>query len=58
MERPVKSVLVTNDTGGLVAATTTIAAFIGSTGAVGELGVFNADNNQAVTGAGNLPCFL
>ena len=55
MERPVKSVLVTNDTGGLVAATTTIADFIGSTGDVGELGIFNADNNQAVTGAGNLP---
>lgn len=55
MERPVKSVLVTNDTGGLVAATTTIADFIGSTGDVGELGIFNADTNQAVTGAGNLP---
>ena len=49
MERPVESVLVVNDTGGITANTTTLAAFLAS-GTVGELAIFNADTNTAVGG--------
>ena len=50
MERPVEGVLVVNDTGGITANTTTLAAFLAS-GTVGELAIFNADTNTAVAGA-------
>jgi len=50
MERPVESVLVAADTGGITANTTTLAAFLAS-GTVGELAIFNADTNTAVAGA-------
>ena len=50
MERPVESVLVAADTGGITANGVTLAAFLAS-GTVGELAVFNADTNTAVAGA-------
>jgi len=54
MERPVEGVLVVNDTGGITANTTTLAAFLAS-GTVGELAIFNADTNTAVGTAAALP---
>lgn len=50
MERPVESVLVAADTGGITANGVTLAAFLAS-GTVGELAIFNADTNTAVAGA-------